>query len=192
MALHAGKGTGLRLCRAIKHKVRSLEVSWFEINLAEAWRMNYRGRGTEVRPTERASMSSDFYQSPTAPCHLPKISLNHIYPFLLRRDAPSELIWPICLWKAPQRPWLQQPQVTISTFVLSCLFVAKTAAQREFDFLSLLLKSHSATSANLFFCPIALVADNIKLSRRRRCQTSLRARRSSLTRDTAIATTRPE
>ena len=27
MALHAGKGTGLRLCRAIKHKVRSLEVS---------------------------------------------------------------------------------------------------------------------------------------------------------------------
>lgn len=111
--------------------------------------------------------------------HTKNISLNHIYPALPRKEAPNKLVSPIWLCKAPQKPWLQQPQATMSTFVLSCLCVAKTAAQREFDSLSLLLKSHSAIFAteNLFFffpCPIALVADNIKLSENKRCQRSLR------------------
>lgn len=185
-----------------KPKVSS-EGSWFKINLTEACRMSYRGGGTgagracELRPGRQRGhwclvifIRVPHPLSPT--CQ--QIYFNHMHPSLPRKEAPSKLVLPIWLWKAPPRPWLQQPQLTISTFVLSCLFVAKIAAQREFDFLSLLLKSRSATFAHSesFFCPIALVADNIKLSENRRCQKSLRTQRSLLTRDTTIATTKIE
>lgn len=138
----------------------------------ELQRWGHRGRESlwaEARPTERALMPSDFYQNP--PHTWQPIYFNHMHPSL-----PSKLVLPIWLWKAPPRPWLQQPQLTISTFVLSCFFVAKIAAPREFDFLSLLLKSRAATFAHSesFFCPTALVADNIKLSEKRRCWESLR------------------
>lgn len=179
------------LCQAIRPKVSSSEGSWFKINLTEACRMNYRsggtgtGRACELRPGQQRGhwclmifIRTSQLPLPTPTCQ--KICFKHMHPSLPRKEAPSKLVLPIWLWKAPPRPWLQQPQLTISTFVLSCLFVAKIAAQRVFDFLRLLLKSRSATfahSKSFFFCPIALVADNIKLSENRRCQKSLRTQK---------------
>lgn len=112
----------------------------------------------------------------------------YIYIFSLpRKAAPSKLVLPIWLWKAPQKHWLQQPQLTISTFVLSCLFAAKTAAHREFDFRSLLLKSHSATFAygRSYFLSNCLGGWH-KIIRQQKVSKILYYTRSLLTGDTVI------
>lgn len=101
------------------------------------------GRVHELRPGQRR-MHGHLLLFVTSSSNFPQPYI----PSLPRKAAPSKLVLPIWLWKGPQKRWLQQPQLTISTFVLSCLFAAKTAAQRESDFWSLLLKSHSATFAH--------------------------------------------
>lgn len=70
--------------------------------------------------------------TPTLTCQ--QIYFNHIYPSLPRKEVPSKLVLPIWLWKAPPKPWLQQPQLTISTFVLSCLFLQKLLLRENLIF----------------------------------------------------------
>lgn len=128
---------------------------------------------SEARLTERVLMPGDFYQSPPHSYpHLPTNLFQPHIPFSTQERSAQQTCFAHLAVKSSTKALITATTADNFYVCLVLLIFTKIAAQREFDFLSLLLKSRSATftHSESFFCPIALVADNIKLSENRRCQ----------------------